>query len=149
MDYSDYQRVVKDDVRQCLENMGCQPILFIGSGLARRYCGAPNWVELLEILAKDCEIETKGIDYYLQTHDDKSEIGSILSKLYTDWAWGDGKSNFPKELFSKNHRSDIYIKYKISSIIQDVCNDFDISASPFIDEIKKLQNIIGRQSKAK
>ncbi|MTJ92234.1 MAG: SIR2 family protein [Desulfovibrio sp.] len=141
MDYSDYQRVVKDDVRQCLENMGCQPILFIGSGLARRYCGAPNWTELLEILAADCEIETKGIDYYLQMHDDKSEIGSILSKLYTDWAWGSGKNNFPQELFSKSYRPDIYIKHKISSVIHNICNNFNALSSPFIDEINKLQNI--------
>lgn len=133
--------MVKEDVRQCLENMGCQPILFIGSGLARRYCGAPNWTELLELLANDCEIETKGIDYYLQMHSDKSEIGSILSRLYTDWAWGNGRSNFPKELFSKNYRPDIYIKYKISSIIQSICNNFNASNSRFIDEITKLQNI--------
>jgi len=46
--YHQYIEDVSDDIKTCLEGMGCQPILFVGSGLTKRYISGPNWEELLQ-----------------------------------------------------------------------------------------------------
>lgn len=51
--YHQYIEDVSDDIKTCLEGMGCQPILFVGSGLTKRYLSGPNWEELLQQLAKE------------------------------------------------------------------------------------------------
>lgn len=65
--YRDYVEQVTDDIKTCLENMECQPILFIGSGLSKRYFNGPNWEELLRILADQCPLINKEYAYYKQT----------------------------------------------------------------------------------
>lgn len=52
--YHQYIEDVSDDIKTCLEGMGCQPILFVGSGLTKRYISGPNWEELLQQLANEC-----------------------------------------------------------------------------------------------
>ncbi len=52
--YHQYIEDVSDDIKTCLEGMGCQPILFVGSGLTKRYLSGPNWEELLQQLANEC-----------------------------------------------------------------------------------------------
>lgn len=141
MNYEDYQRIIKEDVSQTLGNMGCQPILFIGSGLAKRYCDAPNWLELLRYLSEECPEDNKGINYHRQMHSDFTDIGTALAKIYAEWAWGDGKSSFPREFFATDYPADIYIKYKISQRLTELCAGFDMGASQFSEEIKKLMEI--------
>ena len=41
-DYDKYKDDVTDDIKTCIEAMGCQPILFVGSGLTKRYLNGPN-----------------------------------------------------------------------------------------------------------
>jgi hypothetical protein len=48
----DYQGLVTEDIAACVSRMGCQPILFVGSGLSKRYFAGPSWDELLATLAK-------------------------------------------------------------------------------------------------
>ena len=55
-DYEAYQQDVSEDIETCLTSMECQPILFIGAGLSRRYFNAPTWPELLELLAEQCPL---------------------------------------------------------------------------------------------
>ncbi len=40
------------DIKEAFQSMQTAPILFIGSGFSRRYCGTPSWRELLEKLAR-------------------------------------------------------------------------------------------------
>lgn len=62
--YNNYIESVTDDIETCIESMCCQPILFIGSGLSRRYFNAPNWEELLKKMGEQCPKIDKAFAYY-------------------------------------------------------------------------------------
>lgn len=89
---SDYQSQVTADIGECVSRMGCQPILFVGSGLSKRYFSGPNWDELLATLAHECPVIDKEYAYYKQTLKHQTAIGEEFAKLYLQWAWGGGKS---------------------------------------------------------
>jgi hypothetical protein len=58
-------------IRDTLDNLQCQPIFFIGSGLPKRYFGSPGWIDLLRSVAKKTGIEDAEFNYLLQ----KYEVG--------------------------------------------------------------------------
>lgn len=106
-----YRQKADAAIRDLLLEYECQPILFVGSGISRRYFGAPNWHELLkEIFA---EIGSKdAYEYNRQKYsDDPMKIGSVLSDLVFEWAWNEGRSLFPAEFFSSNISKDLFLKY--------------------------------------
>lgn len=141
--YEDYKKHVVDDIETCLDSMGCQPILFIGSGLSRRYFNAPSWEELLKIMAEKCPLIDKDFAYYKQSYKDPIKIGSVFAELYKEWAWGEGKDQFPEELFTESNNSDVYIKHSISEYLQTLLdvNWIDALDQELKDEINSLKKI--------
>lgn len=140
--YSRYQDQIINDVQTNLEEMGTQPILFIGSGLSKRYFNAPNWKELLELLKKRCPIIPHGPGYYLQGGKSLSEIGSIYTEYYREWAWGN-QENYPTDFFSTEIPKDIYIKFEIKKILEEITprSIDEIKDEKIKEEIKILQDI--------
>lgn len=140
--YSRYQEKVINDVQTNLEEMGTQPILFIGSGLSKRYFGAPNWKELLNLLKERCPIIPHGPAYYLQDGKSLSEIGSIYTEQYREWAWSN-QHLYPTEFFQTDAPKDIYIKYEIKRLLEEITpKNFDeIKDDNLKEEIKILQDI--------
>ncbi|MBD9513628.1 SIR2 family protein [Pseudomonas sp. PDM22] len=137
-EYQRYIEDISDDIKACLEAMGCQPILFIGSGLTKRYLNGPNWEELLQILSETCPEIDKKFAYYKQRYTDPIDIGEVFSEKYNEWAWGAGEKNFPKELFEQENPPDIYFKYSIANLF----NELTKSQNPANqDEISLLQKI--------
>jgi hypothetical protein len=118
--YSDYQDDVKSDIKECLNKMGCQPILFIGSGLSQRYIKAPTWNNLLDAMASKCPLIDKNVAYHRQSGKNSIEIGSIFSESYKEWAWSEGRNNFPDCFFSTDYKSDIFIKHFISEYLKEI-----------------------------
>jgi hypothetical protein len=127
--YEKYQAEICEDIKTCLEDMGCQPILFIGSGISKRYFGAPNWEELLKHLASICPEIQHEFGYYKQKYREPVAIGQIFTEIFREWAWGSGRDKFPQELFKEELPPDIYIKYKIKEY-------FDVITPKSIDEVK-------------
>jgi len=119
-DYDKYIKEMADDISTCIDSMGVQPILFIGSGLSQRYCDGPSWDNLLRTLSKNCPVIDKEYAYYKQKHGDLIEVGTEFSEAYREWAWGDGRDQFPDELFLESQPPEIYIKQKVSEYFEEM-----------------------------
>lgn len=114
-----YKKETIDDVHSCLQAMGCQPILFAGTGLSIRYINAPSWNDLLTGLADRCPRIEHPLVYYQQQSLTPVEIGELFAGAYREWAWSGGNNSFPKELFGANTPPDAYIKYMACHIIKE------------------------------
>lgn len=117
LSYEQYQDEVTSDILNVLGQAACQPILFVGSGFSKRYSNGPNWEELLKILASRCPNISLDLAYYKQKNKSLVEIGSIFSDCFREWAWTEGKNEFPAEYFSEEYPSDIFIKHTIVTIL--------------------------------
>lgn len=124
-----YAQRMDTAIRDLLLEFECQPILFIGSGLPRRYFDAPSWLELLHKVISYVPGYADKFEYYIQKHSgDAVAIGSELSDIIFEWAWTGGKSEFPEELFTDGAKKDCFIKYLACKIILEItpksANDF-------------------------
>jgi hypothetical protein len=109
-----YRAEITADIESCVSQMGCQPILFVGSGLSKRYFAGPSWDELLATLAKECPLIDKDYAYYKQTLKTQLAVGEEFARLYQQWAWDKGKNQFPADMFSDAVPVQAYIKYQIA-----------------------------------
>lgn len=119
MSYHTYKEELSEDIKNCLNDMGTQPILFVGSGLSQRYFQGPSWVGLLEELQKRCPIIPNEVGFYLQDGYSNEEIGSEFTDYYREWAWAN-KDKFPSDLFSASVPRDAYIKYEIKRLFEEI-----------------------------
>ena len=117
---TDYRDEKSKEIVQLLEEFECQPILFVGSGISRRYIDAPNWMELLKIAFKTLPNQGYEFEYLRQKFDDEAiVIGTELSQMFFEWAWGEGKSNYPSELFQNGNNKDVFLKFTICEILKE------------------------------
>lgn len=137
-DYNQYIEDVSDDIKTCLEGMCCQPILFIGSGLTKRYLNGPNWEEILELSSAECPNIDKRFAYYKQRYPDLIDIGTVFSESFSEWAWGSGENNFPKELFEANNSPSIYFKHYLANKFSELTNNFTLNDNDELDLLKKI-----------
>jgi hypothetical protein len=118
--YEQYKEDMTAQIVDCVQKMGCQPILFVGSGLSRRYFNGPSWDELLSHLAKNCPLITKDYAYYKQSIGDLPAIGQKFAELYREWAWGDGRKLFSEDLFGADVPRDAYLKSAIAKYFKEI-----------------------------
>ena len=118
--YEEYQEGIKEDVKSCLEETPVQPILLIGSGLSQRYFSGPSWDRLLSELVEQCPLVPRQYAYYKQKHESPIDIGTELAEYYREWAWGDGSKHFPEELFDPDQPPDVYLKYRVSVLFEEL-----------------------------
>lgn len=141
--YTAHLERVTDRIEATVNDEPTQPILFLGSGMTKRYIGGPSWVELLEYLASDCPVTEKEVGYYLQKGVSEEEISSKLAEDYYEWAYTSGRDEFPEKLFDEGrYGDDIFIKHAISeyfkSITPESVEDID---EQFEEEIQLLREI--------
>lgn len=136
--YERYKEDVSDDVRTCIEGMGCQPILFVGSGLTKRHARGPGWEELLHSLADMCPEVDKKFAYYKQKYPDLIDIGEVFSEKFNDWAWGSGEKEFPSALYEQGNPPDVYFKYMVCKIFNDLLAAKKFNLEAEISLLKKI-----------
>lgn len=109
-----YQLKADAAMRDLLLEFECQPILFIGSGIPRRYVGTPNWSELLRKMFSKLPSGEDSYEYNRQKYDDNMvQIGTVLAEMTFEWAWKDGRSQFPPEYFSSKVGKDAFLKHLV------------------------------------
>ncbi|MCW2370422.1 SIR2 family protein [Sphingobium sp. B11D3D] len=114
------QSVTEEVVEALIENFECQPVLFVGSGLTRRYLSAPDWEGTLRAIHALLPKDRPTYEYLSQKNErDLVAIGSDLTELVFEWAWNEGKSKFPEELYGSEHKSS-FIKYLIAEIFSSL-----------------------------
>lgn len=129
-------------IRETLMRFECQPILFVGSGLAQRYFGAPTWHALLKAMFEKLPDGADGYEYNRQKHsDDPVAIGTVLSDLIFEWAWREGKGNFPAEMFQSGVRKDTYLKYLVCKHLEEMMAHAAPLQSPLNEEVAALSDI--------
>lgn len=138
MDYAKYIEDVTEDIKTCIGDMACQPILFVGSGFTKRYLNGPNWEELLKDLAARCP-EIRQFAYYKQRYPDFVDIGTQFSEKYNDWAWGAGQDQFPKELYDQASSPQVYIKHTVAEIFKELHASGEHKMAEEIDLLKKIR----------
>jgi hypothetical protein len=138
-----YKAEVTEDIEAQIAEMGCQPILFVGAGLSKRYFGAPNWDQLLEHLCAECPLCEKGFAYYKQLLGSSAATGTRLAQLYMEWAWSTGKNEFPTELYSGDSNAQTFLKYKVAEYLRELqpssLNAFDSKHQAEIDLLKDIR----------
>ena len=119
MSYRTYVEEATEDIKECLNEMGTQPIWFIGSGLFQRNFNGPTWVGLLQELQSRCPQIPHETGFYLQDGHSLERIGSEYTRYYRDWAWSH-RDQFPRELFDARISGSSYIKFEIKRIFDEV-----------------------------
>lgn len=115
-----YREDIHNDVRECLSEKGGQPILFLGSGISRRYFGAPGWRGLLTEMANRCKGINHEFAYYEQSFSSLRHVGQEFASLYKEWAWSEGRDEFPPDYFGAGFPQDIFLKHKVAEFLQDL-----------------------------
>jgi hypothetical protein len=141
--YDRYVDEITEDIAETVQQFGCQPILFIGSGLARRYFGAPSWDELLSTLAEKCSLIDKGLGFYKQSLQTPMAIGEEFSRRFQEWAWEAGHNEFPEDMFDEEVPASSYIKFAIGQHLKEItpASAEDIKAIGHAQEIEALQAV--------
>lgn len=114
MAYAKYIASQSESIARCIAELGCQPIIFAGAGLSRRYIGGPSWIELLQQVAELNPEVDKDVAYYLQKHGNLLEVSEQMIPAFHSWAWGEGKAEFDSTLFSPDAQPRDFIKYFVA-----------------------------------
>ncbi|KQB15301.1 SIR2 family NAD-dependent protein deacylase [Rhodobacter capsulatus] len=130
-------------IRDLLLEFECQPILFIGSGISRRYFGYPSWSELLQAMFEKLPAGADAYEYWRQKlDDDMVAIGSVLAEMAFEWAWKEGRNHFPPEYYSSRVNKDIFLKHMVCGHIQTVTpRTKDVTGGDLEDELAAFAEI--------
>ncbi|MGG5460286.1 SIR2 family NAD-dependent protein deacylase [Clostridium sp. B9] len=139
-----YNEYLSERFKQLKTNMydsGCRPILFVGTGISRRYINAPDWKGLLDILIKKNPNIRYPLGYYLQDSSDLSEVASKIIEDYFNFAWEKKEGNeYPNELYEYPDKS-IFLKYTIAEEISKYMDGFEIEKNLYKEELNLLRNL--------
>lgn len=123
-----------------LARFQASPVLFVGSGLSRRYCGMEDWSSLL---SRFSDTIGKSFQYYLSSSNGNlPKVASLLSKEFHEQWWNDDKFLASREM----HKDDCTdqssaLKIEISKYINSKCNLSNVN-SDYLPEIELLQGSI-------
>lgn len=141
-DYDAYQVKNLDLVQQILADMGCRPVIFVGSGITKRYLNGPDWTGLLREIAARAGISIDQFNFLAQKGDNEPiKIGSLLSESIHLWAFGAGRNHFPKEYFEADVDKDIFIKHMACDVMGELLPNMDHLPENLAKEVEAFKAI--------
>lgn len=137
--YEKYVEDVTEDIKNCIQDMACQPILFIGSGFTKRYVGGPGWEDLLRYLLDQCPEIDRQFAYYKQRYSDYVDIGTIFAEKYNDWAWTKGAPPFPEPLYEEGNTPEIYLKHTVAEHLNKLVDKEELRIPEELEILKTIR----------
>jgi hypothetical protein len=136
-------RVAANLVETLLEEFDCQPVLFMGAGMSRRYISAPSWEGILKFALSKLGKNEPEMAYLWQKHGgDLIKIGTEVSDLAFEWAWSNGKEEFSESIFSADLPKSIYLKIIIAKELQRLQSNLEsIEDDILCNELKAFRLI--------
>lgn len=140
--YNEYLNERLSTLKTNMYDSGCRPILFVGTGVSRRYINAPDWSGLLNILIKENPNIEYPLGYYLQdSSDDLTVVATKIIEDYFKFAWQKKSEGiYPEELYEYPDKS-IFLKYTVADIIGRYIRNFNIEDSEFKEELNLLSKL--------
>ncbi|WP_273123934.1 SIR2 family protein [Bacillus weihaiensis] len=139
--YTEYLSESFRNLQLTLNDSGTRPILFVGSGISRRYLNAPNWEELLKLLIDQNPNIRHPLGYFRQNSSSLPELASLLVDYYKDYAWDNyEKDIYPKSLYESSDKT-LFVKYQISKIFETLMNSFQINGHQHEQEIELFKRL--------
>ncbi|HWJ80284.1 MAG TPA: SIR2 family protein, partial [Niallia sp.] len=141
--YKNYLDDSLERLRTVLDDSGTRPILFIGSGLARRYYGSPNWIGLLEKLIELNPIISMPLGFFMQNNaNDLPKVASSLVEQYQKYGWEHHHAGlFPKELYDHSYAKSIFLKSQVSQYLDGLMKDFRLEDNLHKEELLRLRSL--------
>ncbi|MCD4654772.1 SIR2 family protein [bacterium] len=138
--YEQYLSENLNRLEQLLHDAGCRPMLFVGSGLSRRYIESPSWSDLMKWLIRNNPSIDRPYGYFYQrANQELSAVGSLIVKPYQEFAWQvQDTKRFPDEIYHEEHDPSIFLKVETASLLSSLLkkNLTDrTSAHPLVEEI--------------
>ncbi len=121
--YEEYLKGSLEKLLNCIKEMQCSPILFVGSGLSLRYMNTPTWRGLVE----SNPLIKRPLSYYIMDNkvneeDNLPKVAAGFIPYYFDYAWSEdaiSQNIFPQSLYSDGQNKDIYLKTEAVDIINN------------------------------
>ncbi|MGG2064175.1 SIR2 family protein [Bacillus sp. S14(2024)] len=151
--YDTYLKESLEKLLQCIKEMQCRPILFIGSGLSKRYMGSPSWIGLLEKIVEENPLIDSSLDYYIKDTREggKDNLPGVAQKLidpYFKYAFQKKIKEseiFPSYVYLMEFEKDICLKSKAVDIISHYYHEFQVAydngTHPALEELSLLSQI--------
>ncbi len=139
--YSDYLSERFSQLKTNMYDSSCRPILFVGTGISRRYINAPDWKGLLNILIQQNPNIHYPLGYYLQDSNDLAEVASKIIEDYFNFAWQKRDEKiYPEKLYDYPDKS-IFLKHTVADIISKYISDFKIEGHEYEEELTLLSKL--------
>lgn len=127
---------LKNELGELLNKSKSAPILFIGSGLSRRYLGLEDWNGLLK---KFCDgLPKKFNQYSSMAQGNSAQTASLMSKDYFDYWWSNDKFVNNREKFEEQiNKVDYPLKIEICEYLKTKKTNIE-KYNKEIEDLKKI-----------
>ena len=106
-------------IKKLLDGPGGRPVLFLGSGVTRRYLGGPSWLELLEAIAAIAGLTNEQFNFLSQkAGNSPADLGTLLVDPVHEWAWNEGKPLFPESYFGAEINKPLFLKHLAATYLR-------------------------------
>lgn len=139
-DYISYKAKYTNQIKELLAQTGARPVLFLGSGITKRYLDGPGWIELLQVVAGQADIDNERFNFLAQkSAGDMANLGSALIDPIHEWAWKKGKNVFPSHCFLPTADKSIFLKTLVSEHLRKLSDHH--TAANLNSELTLLQRV--------